>query len=310
MTIQFDPKKGGGRGIEWTGKTTNPVGGCEHDCQWEIDGQLVECYAKTAAERGVARFAYPQGFVHHYWRSNALKELAAGKEPELIFVDSMSDLFGAWVPRDQRSQVLAAMRGAPHHTYQSLTKAAGVLRTCVEELPPNLWVGVSSAPDWFKGKHWSAEQQERYMAHALDVLAEIRERTGNIVWMSLEPVSWDMAYLFDGHQLDWVVIGAASSGQRKYQPAYESIKKLLRVFDATNTPVFYKGNIAALIDAHPDLGRWREDFPVTYRDGRLIPAVLRRQAQARQYGWTLNTHLTDLHELQARLELAQLFLLW
>jgi hypothetical protein len=60
--------------------------------------------------------------------------------------------------------------------------------------------------------------------------------------------------------------------------------------DVTGTPVFYKGNIQPLFESN-DLGgagmnRWREDFPVSYRDGRPVPAVVRRQARCEQYGWT------------------------
>src|SRR2546430_3943423 len=59
------------------------------------DGSVAECYAKTLAESGVAKAAYPHGFEHHYWRPEALRSLTAGDEPLLIFCDSMSDLFAA-----------------------------------------------------------------------------------------------------------------------------------------------------------------------------------------------------------------------
>jgi hypothetical protein len=56
------------------------------------------------------------------------------------------------------------------------------------------------------------------------------------------------------------------------------------------TPVFYKGNSGPLF-AHYDFGdeqlnRWREDFPVRYRDGSEIPAVVERQRQCAKRGWT------------------------
>lgn len=60
--------------------------------------------------------------------------------------------------------------------------------------------------------------------------------------------------------------------------------------DTTGTPVFYKGNIKPLFNSHgfgsAELNRWREDFPVSYRDGRVIPAVVRRQVLCVQYSWT------------------------
>jgi protein gp37 len=290
MTVQFHPKTGN-RGIEWCDETRNAVGGCMHDCRWQMpDGTSAGCYAKELAERGVARSAYPHGFEHHYWRPQALAELRRGKDPLLIFCDSMSDLFAANVPAEQVRAVLGAMKEAPHHTYQSLTKAAPQLLKYTGEMPPNLWVGVSSPPDFFTGSRLAREQQQAMLRRSLEVLREVKSRTGNLVWMSAEPVSWDLtAVLGRDHPLDWVVIGAASSGKEYFQPAVAHVRNLLLRMDATATQVFFKGNIRPLFDAHDlggsELNRWREDFPAGYRDGRPILAVVRRQARCAQYGW-------------------------
>jgi len=289
VTAQHKPGKAG-RGIEWCDETRNATGGCLHDCKWVMpDGTTAECYAKTLAESGVAKAAYPHGFEHHYWRPRMLRDLVKGQEPLLIFCDSMSDMFAHNVPAEQVVAILDAMRNAPH-SYQSLTKAAPMLLKYCEHLPPNLWVGVSSPPDWFMGKRLSLPQQEAMLRRSLDVLAEVKRRTGCIVWMSAEPVSWDLtAVIGDDHPLDWIVIGAASHGPRYFQPAAEHVRGLLALMDATGTPVFYKGNIRPLFKQHdlgtPELNRWREDFPVCYRDGRPIAAVARRQSQARRFGW-------------------------
>lgn len=301
MTVQFNPKTKG-RGIEWCDETRNATGGCLHDCKWEMpDGTVAVCYAKELAELGVAKRAYPHGFEHHYWRPQMLKDLVRGKEPLLVFCDSMSDLFAHNVPSEQVIAILDAMRSAPQHAFQSLTKAAPQLLKYADHLPPNLWVGVSSPPDHFMGQRLSQTQQAKLLARSLDVLAEVKRRTGNIVWMSAEPVSWDLTEVIDQyHPLDWIVIGAASRGPKYFQPAPLHIWDLLDVMDNTATPVFYKGNIRPLFKQTPvgifptgdrshrfnELNRWREDFPTFYRDGRLIPAVARRQAQCRLRGWT------------------------
>jgi protein gp37 len=289
--VQFKTRTGN-RGIEWCDETRNAIGGCLHDCGWLMpDGTVAGCYAKALAESGVAKAAYPNGFEHHYWRPDALRQLTAGAEPRLIFCDSMSDLFAANVPAEHVRAVLSAMRQAPRHTYQSLTKAARQLLKYVADLPPNLWVGVSSPPDWFMKKQLSRRQQEAMLRRSLDVLREVRARTRNLVWLSAEPVSWDLATVIDmGHSLDWIVIGAASCGRRYFQPDVGHVRRLLEVMDATGTPVFFKGNIRPLFDAHDlgsdELNRWREDFPVADREGRPIPAVVRRQVQCVEQGWT------------------------
>lgn len=291
MTVQFN-RKTKSRGIEWCDETRNCVGGCMHDCRWEMpDGTTAICYAKELAESGVAKRAYPHGFEHHYWRPKALKELSRGSDPLLIFVDSMSDLFAANVPREHVEAVLAAMHKAPQHAYQSLTKAPPQLLKYAEQFPPHLWIGVSSPPDWFMGKRLSADQQRAMLRRSLDVLAEVKEQTNNIVWMSAEPVSWDLSEVIgDDHPLDWIVIGAASNGSRYFQPRISHIAKLLDVMDATSTPVFYKGNILPLFQKNnlgsSRLNRWREDFPHRYDDGSEILAVQRRQENCEKYGWT------------------------
>lgn len=301
MTAQYNPKNGG-RGIEWCDETRNATGGCMHRCQWQMpDGTVAMCYAKDLAENGVAAAAYPHGFEHHYHRPDALKALPRGKEPLLIFCDSMSDMFARNVPEDQVVEIFDQMRKAPHHSYQSLTKAAPQLLKYADRMPPNLWVGVSSPPDWFMGKRLSQGQQEAMLRRSLEVLAEVKHRTGNIVWMSAEPVSWDLTSVIDGkHPLDWIVIGAASNGRKYFQPAAEHIGKLLDVVDSTGTPVFYKGNIKPLFKAHDfgtlELNRWREDFPTAYSDGAEIPAVTRRQKECRRLGWTISRRIGNEHK--------------
>jgi protein gp37 len=291
MTVQFK-KKTRGRGIEWCDVTRNVLRGCKHGCRWLMpDGTIAVCYAETLAEHGVAKAGYPHGFAHHYWVPNMLKELVAGKDPLLIFCDSMSDMFAHYVPEEHVTTILQTMKKASHHTYQSLTKAAPQLLKYTQHMPQNLWVGISSPPDWFMGNRLSRAQQVAMLRRSLSVLCQVKEQTGNIVWMSAEPVSWDLTEVIDeSHPLDWIVIGAASNGRHYFQPEVEHVKKLLQVMDATRTPVFFKGNIQPLFDANDlgtdELNRWREDFPRTYRDGKEIPAVKRREQMCAEHGWT------------------------
>jgi hypothetical protein len=129
------------------------------------------------------------------------------------------------------------------------------------------------------------------LRNSMKVLAEVKQKTGNIVWMSAEPVSWDLTSVIgNDHPFDWIVIGAASDGRKDFQPNPSHIANLLSVMDASSTPVFYKGNIGALFDLHDfgseNLNRWREDLPTHYRDGSEIPAIAERQKNCQEYGWT------------------------
>ena len=236
------------RGIEWTDYTWNPIGGCQHDCRWEMpDGTIAECYAKTTANR-VARSAYPHGFEHHYWRPELLHKPLQYSEPLRIFLDSMSDLMGSWVPDEQVIQVLDVCRQAHWHSFQLLTKNAP--RLVDFDFPSNVWIGVSAPPSFMFGKRLSLHHQTRMVARMIEVLQEI---DAPVKWMSIEPLSFDIAPLLSRSNLEWAVIGAATDGRRTYQPQPEWIDNVLRVLDAQGTKIFFKGNLI--------WSPWREEFP-------------------------------------------------
>ncbi len=246
-------------GIEWTDYTWNPIGGCEHACRWRMaDKTIAICYAEAVAE-GVARNAYPQGFEHHYWRPQILEEPLKLNEPSRIFLDSMSDLMGTWVPEEQVRTVLSVCRRADWHTFQLLTKNAPRLGKF--DFPPNVWVGVSSTPDFMLGHELNGQQKERYMHKALSTLAVINIP---IRWMSFEPLSWDVADIVARYPgtLQWAVIGAASNGRKKYQPDSKHVQRLLDVLDDQEVPVFFKGNL--------EWSPWREEFPAVMRRSEVV----------------------------------------
>jgi protein gp37 len=250
-------------GIEWTrwiepdgtirpGFTWNAVGGCEHDCEWQMpDGNWAQCYAKTVAH-GAAMKAYPEGFKSHYWRPHLLKEPRKVKETAGIFLDSMSDLMGANVPTEQIDQVIEVCRQAHWHRFFVLTKNAP--RLLKFDWPSNCIVGVSMPPTKMHGQVLTFGQQVAYTAKALKVLTELRGR-GLTTWMSFEPLSWNVAPLVADAPgaLTWAVIGAASKGRTLYQPAATDVQGLLDVLDRQGVAVFFKGNLA--------WSPWREAFP-------------------------------------------------
>lgn len=247
--------------IEWTrvwgrrGYTWNVVGGCLHKCRWEMPtGDIAICYAESTAE-GVAQKAYPQGFAHHYWHPERLDEPLRLKEPTGIFLDSMSDLMGHWVEDEQIQSVLDVCARADWHIFMLLTKNAPRLRKF--KFPTNVWVGVSSPPDFYKGSRLMDGQRERFLERSLEVLFEVDAKTR---WMSFEPLSIHAAPIVALWQgaLDWAVIGAASNGKREFAPDTFNLQRLVEVLDAQQVPVFYKGNLRSSEWATE---HWREEFP-------------------------------------------------
>jgi protein gp37 len=243
-------KSSGSRGIEWTDYTWNPVQGCQHGCRWQMpDGSTAICYAEVVATR-VAQRAYFNGFEHHYWNPHKLEEPVKVKTPSRIFLDSMSDLMGHWVPEEEILKVFEVCRTAHWHTFQLLTKNAP--RLLEFEIPENVWVGVSAPPTQMFGKKLSFRQQQRMVSRQMDILRRVEVP---VRWMSIEPLSFDIAPLLEDSPLEWAVIGAASNGAKTYQPEAAWVENLLQVLDQQNTAVFFKGNL--------DWEPWREEVPAT-----------------------------------------------
>lgn len=255
MPMNKQAKSNSKRGIEWTDFTWNPVGGCQHGCRWVMpDGTVAECYAETVAER-VAQNAYPHGFEHHYWRPEVLDEPLKLAKPSRIFLDSMSDLMGHWVSDEEIEAVLDICSKAYWHQFQLLTKNAP--RLLKFKFPSNVWVGVSAPPSIMFGNRLSLEQQARMLSRMLDVLNQVDVP---VRWMSIEPLSFDIAPLLKGSNLAWAVIGAATNGAKAYQPEPQWVENVLDVLDAEGTRVFFKGNL--------DWSPWREEFPEIYQVGK------------------------------------------
>jgi len=251
------------RGIEWTDATHNPISGCFHACQWEMpDGKVANCYAEDVADN-VARRAYPQGFEHHYWKPSILDEPLKLTEPAKIFVGSMADNLGHWVPDEQIHALIDMCRKADWHTFQWLTK--NPVRAKQFDFPDNCWVGTSSPPDFMWNKRLSEDQRKRLLFRALDSLSELDVA---VRWMSIEPLSYDIGTLFEdwiletGERLplEWAVIGAASNGPTYYQPAPAHLLNALQILDQYRVKVFFKGNLRPSFDKNI-MSRWREDFP-------------------------------------------------
>lgn len=119
--------------IEWCDMTWNPVTGCLHGCEY--------CYAKKVAHRFDGKVfdtsplpgglhvledrppwpPYPYGFAPTFHRYR-LGDPASKTKGKTIFVCSMADLFGPWVPTKWIVDVMDACLAAPQHRYLFLTK--------------------------------------------------------------------------------------------------------------------------------------------------------------------------------------------
>src|SRR5690242_17828114 len=131
--------------IEWTDATWNPVTGCT-----KISPGCDHCYAERIAERfrGVKGHVYENGFQLTL-RPERLDQPLRWRQPRMIFVNSMSDLFHKQVPREFVDRVFGSMERADWHWYQVLTKRSSRMRDYINsryensEAPAHIWLGAS-----------------------------------------------------------------------------------------------------------------------------------------------------------------------
>ena len=176
--------------IEWTESTWNPVTGCT-----KISTGCKYCYAERMAKRlqAMGQPNYARGF-HVSLHNHALSVPMMWKKPQMVFVNSMSDLFHDKVPLEFIQKVFDVMRLAKKHTFQVLTKRATRLEQLGRNLhwPSNVWMGVSV-------------ETKDYL-HRID---HLRRTSARVKFVSFEPLLEDLGRIeFD--KIDWVIVGGES----------------------------------------------------------------------------------------------------
>jgi protein gp37 len=205
--------------IEWTEATWNPVTGCS-----KVSAGCKNCYAERLAKRlqamGSAR--YRNGFkvtLH----PDLIELPKRWREPRLIFVNSMSDLFHEQVPLEFIRRVFTAMRDCPQHTFQILTKRSSRLRELAPELdcPPNVWMGVSV-------------EDARVMHRVYDLQAV----PAAVRFLSCEPLLGPLDELpLEG--IHWVIVGG-ESGPCSRQMQKDWVLSIRDQCARANVPFFFK----------------------------------------------------------------------
>lgn len=250
--------------IEWCDYTWNPVTGCLHGCEY--------CYARQIARRfcfgpwntiedGITHFVgepwrnkfykdnradpYPYGFDPTFFLYR-LEEPQHVKKPSKIFVSSMGDLFGEWVPDEWIREVFAACEKAPQHTYLFLTK--NYSKAAKYRYKENWWIGKTITCDIDPRMHECYIKGESGLSRANQFL-------------SIEPLLGnqyeELPYFLYGYK--WVIIGAMTgSGSKSHQPKREWVADIVDQCRAANVPVFMKNSLA---------GVWGEDLMQDWPEG-------------------------------------------
>lgn len=233
--------------IEWTDATWNPVRGCT-----KISPGCKHCYAATFAERfrGVAGHPYEQGFDLRLVPEK-IAEPFRWKAPKMIFVNSMSDLFHAWVSADYIRRVVSVMVEADWHVYQVLTKRSERLH---EMLGSDLRFAGSKNNIW-----WGVSVEDR--RHGLPRLEHLRDSPARVRFLSIEPLLEDLGDI-DLTGIHWVIVGGESGhGARPLNPAW--VKRILQRCREYKVPFFFKqwGGVHKSRAGRTLDGRTYDEFP-------------------------------------------------
>ena len=180
--------------IEWTQGTWNPVTGCT-----KISTGCDHCYAERFSERfrGVEGHPFEVGFDLTL-RPERLDQPKRWRRPQLIFVNSMSDLFHKEIPNDYIHSVFDTMESADWHVYQVLTKRSSLMRDFVNQrypdrpAPEHIWLGVSIEN-----------------AQTMSRLGHLKRTNVSVRFVSFEPLLGPLGPL-DLDDIHWVIAGGES----------------------------------------------------------------------------------------------------
>lgn len=308
--------------IDWCDSTWNPVTGCLHGCEY--------CYARGIAKRfggandgetsyeGEALWTFEgeengQNHVLYYpykWYSDDGMTVRnapypfyfdptlhryrlddyIGKKGRNIFVCSMADLFGSWVPDDWKIEVSDACKKASQHNYIFLTKdPIGYSIWPTKKYPKfdnihayteNMWLGVTYTgterleghyQEWENGNGLTTWSNFWYLWRMSGAILPTKAHK----FISIEPLSCDICEVEDEREngkllehfllpngyksfFEWIIVGA-ETGRRKNKviPKRKWIQKLLDLCRKAEIPLFMKSSLAdiwgePLIQEFPD----------------------------------------------------------
>lgn len=243
-------------GIEWTGYTWNPVTGCD-----KVSAGCKHCYAGRLAETRLKHLArYRDGFFGNVQlhEGELGKMLRKRKVPNnMVFVNSMSDLFHEAVSFEFIDKVFAVMALRPDLVFQILTKRPERMReymtrsgipcesfmdamSVVSAALPDVVVPTSLAVDgsWRLDNVWlgvSVEDQataEARVVRLIETPAAVRfvsyePALGPVNWRkNIRPSAADGRPMWPCGEsllfgLDWVIVGGESGpGARPFDVAW------------------------------------------------------------------------------------------
>ncbi len=268
--------------IEWCDSTWNPITGCKHGCKYCYARRIAKRFGgfegfgcekdyKKVIEQGefyltapayikrgkggkIAGAPYPFDFepTFHAYR---LYEPQRWTKPRTIFVCSMADLFGDWVPDEWIESVFQACLKAPQHRYLFLTKNPGrycdLHRKGILPDKDNFWFGAT-----FDHSNWNRETVDgrpttfEYSGKAIHDAGDFYfpAHPSKNRFVSLEPLLYDIGKNIGSIGAEWVIIGAETGNRKgKVVPEKSWVENIVRYCDNNRIPVFMKDSLIPVV---------------------------------------------------------------
>ena len=228
--------------IEWTDKTINPLGwGCYGPGGTAENPQICAyCYSRRMSKGPYApKCDLCRQFIPH-WHEEQLYKPLHWKKPRKIFVQSMGDLLGDWVPENQINAVLQIANRCPQHIFQFLTKNTKRLKDFNPWLS-NCHVGttVTNQDDADERLPWllQVDAPVRFVSHE-PLLGEISFR-----WAKWAPIHQGLNTEYEGIRgIHWAIIGA-QTGPGAVRPEVDWVMNLAEQYRVAGVPLFLKDNL-------------------------------------------------------------------
>lgn len=291
--------------IDWADSTWNPVTGCLHGCEYCYARKIAERFRareiydpecqcqRRLIERGmlkgtgkpleldypweqknkdgsITNAAYPFGFEPTFHRYK-LDEPQRWKKPRTIFVCSMADLFGDWVPDEWIQEVFKACEDAPQHRYIFLTK--NPKRLCQMACATKVFMWNIDHPDGQVHPR-TAEYTETmrlpirdnwWFGSTIDNAKAKCFRAGRTwnTFLSIEPLTEHLHMGIGSFGDDgWVIIGAETGNRKgKVIPQREWVENIVQAAKMVGVKIFMKESLREIMGDD-----FRQEFPWEEKD--------------------------------------------